>query len=94
MIKWDGYNKCQQVALSVLELDEHGASLDFQLLPFDDGTVPSKQAPPPPPPPPPNAAPPPDQLHLWRWSIWAISKLPAKPRGRWTCSPSFLSFRR
>ena len=30
----------------------------------------------------------PDRLYSCTWSIWAVSKLPARPRGRWTCSPS------
>jgi hypothetical protein len=34
---------------------------------------------------------PPDRLYSYRWSIWAVSKLPARPRGRWTCSPSLPS---
>ena len=29
-----------------------------------------------------------DRLYSSRWSIWTVSKLPARPRGRWTCSPS------
>ena len=57
MIKWDGYQTCKQQFLIALENDEHGASLDLELLPFSDGTIPTKQAaaPPPPPPPPPEA---------------------------------------
>ena len=31
---------------------------------------------------------PPDRLYSCTWSIWAVSKLPARPRGRWTLSPS------
>ena len=29
---------------------------------------------------------PPDRFYSCSWSIWAVSKLPARPRGRWTCS--------
>ena len=55
MIKWQGYQSCRQQHLVALENDEHGASLELELLPFTDGTIPTKQvaAPPPPPPPPP-----------------------------------------
>ena len=55
MIKWQGYQSCRQQYLVALENDEHGASLELELLPFTDGTIPTKQvaAPPPPPPPPP-----------------------------------------
>lgn len=40
MIKWEGYTRCQKTPLTSLDTDAAGDSVEFTLLPYDDGTVP------------------------------------------------------
>ena len=57
MVRWEGYNRCEQAPLDKLDTDADGTSLGLKLLPYENGhAAPTLQETPPPPPPPPPAA--------------------------------------
>ena len=45
MVKWEGYNRCQAAPIDKLNTAANGDSLNLKLLPFENGNMPTKQAP-------------------------------------------------